>query len=194
MRKRPVTDRGGTTVRVRRLRSDQLTAEEIAAIRAVLDAAFDGGTEERFTENDWLHALAGTHVVVDTDGRIVAHAAVVRRELHIAGRPIETGYVEAVGVAPDEQRRGHGTRAIETVNEIIRDGYQLGALGTGEHGFYQRLGWRTWRGPTSVRTTAGERATPDDDGFLLVLETPTTPSDLDLDAPLSCDWRPGDVW
>jgi len=185
----------GPTARIRRLRTDELEAGETAAIRAVLDAAFAAGDpEERFTENDWLHALGGTHVVVDSGGRIVAHAAVVRRELHVDGRPFETGYVEAVGVAPDEQRRGYGTRAVAAANEIIRAGYELGALGTGEHGFYQRLGWRTWRGRTFVRTPAGERPTPDDDGFILVLETPTTPSDLDPDAPISCDWRPGDVW
>ena len=36
--------------------------------------------------------------------------------------------------------------------------------------------------------------TPEEDGLVMVRRTPTTPSDLDLDAPISCDWRPGDVW
>ena len=35
--------------------------------------------------------------------------------------------------------------------------------------------------------------TPEEDGLVMAC-TPTTPSDLDLDAPISCDWRPGDVW
>jgi aminoglycoside 2'-N-acetyltransferase I len=69
----------------------------------------------------------------------------------------------------------------------------MGALGTGAHHFYERLGWRTWRGPTSVRTVTGERRTPDEDGFVMILTTPTSPA-LDLDLPLSCEWRPGDVW
>jgi hypothetical protein len=39
----------------------------------------------------------------------------------------------------------------------------------------------------------GERRTPDEDGFVMILTTPTSPA-LDLDLPLSCEWRPGDVW
>jgi aminoglycoside 2'-N-acetyltransferase I len=39
----------------------------------------------------------------------------------------------------------------------------------------------------------GERRTPDEDGGVLVRLTPSSP-DLDPAAPLSCDWRPGDVW
>jgi aminoglycoside 2'-N-acetyltransferase I len=190
-----VTGFGAAAIQVRRLPTDELSAADIRAIREVLDAAFDpGDPAERFTEDDWLHALGGTHVVVEAESRIVGHAAVVRRELHSAGRGIDTGYVEAVAVLPEAQGRGYGTRVIEVVNEIIRGEYELGALGTGEHRFYQRLGWRAWRGPTSVRTPTGERRTRDEDGFILVLDTPQTPSDLDLDAPLSCDWRPGDVW
>ena len=67
------------------------------------------------------------------------------------------------------------------------------ALGTGETGFYERLGWRVWAGPTSVRTPHGERRTPEEDGGIMVLLTPATPP-ISLDAPISCDWRPGDVW
>jgi hypothetical protein len=35
--------------------------------------------------------------------------------------------------------------------------------------------------------------TPDDDGFVMVRLTPSTPP-LDLDGPLVCDRRHGDVW
>ncbi len=75
----------------------------------------------------------------------------------------------------------------------IRERYELGCLGTGRQTFYGRLGWRTWLGPSSVRTADGLRPTPDDDGYLMVLATPTSPP-LDLTAPISCEWRPGDVW
>ena len=75
----------------------------------------------------------------------------------------------------------------------IRETFELGALGTGRHAFYERLGWRTWRGPAFVRTPDGSRRTPDEEGFILVLETAMSPP-LDLDSPISCDWRPGDVW
>lgn len=172
-----------------------LTARELAAIRALMDDAFDGDDpDERFTDDDWQHALGGLHALAELDGRVVAHASVVRRELHVAGRPLRTGYVEAVATAPALQRRGLGTLVMRAAADHIRATCDLGALGTGEHGFYERLGWRTWRGPSSVRMPGGDQPTPEDDGYLMVLETPTTPAPLDLGAPISCEWRPGDVW
>jgi aminoglycoside 2'-N-acetyltransferase I len=85
---------------------------------------------------------------------------------------------------------------MSEVNAVVRAGFELGALGTGRFSFYERLGWERWRGPSYVRTPEGERATPDDDGALMVFRTPATPTDplLDLDARISCDWRSGDVW
>jgi aminoglycoside 2'-N-acetyltransferase I len=183
----------GGTVRLRRLATDELTVAEIGEIRELMAVAFGNDEDDRFTDADWDHAVGGTHVVLDIDGRIVAHAAIVEREIHVAGRPLRTGYVEAVATAPDVQGRGHGTAVMETVGELVRDRYELGMLGTGSHHFYERLGWRTWFGPSSVRTADGMRRTPDDDGFLLVLETTATIG-IDRTAAISCEWRPGDVW
>jgi aminoglycoside 2'-N-acetyltransferase I len=184
-----------TDFHLRRLSTTDLSAADVAAIRAILDAAFDGDDpDERFTEDDWQHGLGGVHVVLDVAGEIVAHGAVVERSLHVAGRPLRTGYVESVATAPERQGRGYGTAVMRDVGVIIAAGYELGALGTGRHAFYQRLGWRTWRGPMSVRTPSGDQPTPDEDGDLLVLRTPATPPDLDESSPISCEWRPGDVW
>jgi aminoglycoside 2'-N-acetyltransferase I len=177
---------------VRRLLTVDLTPSEVQAIRTLLWEAFGPG-EDGMTEDDWQHALGGTHFLVETDGLIVAHAAVVEREIHVAGRPLRTGYVEAVATAPDRQGAGVGSRLMTDVDAFIRDGFELGVLGTGRHGFYQRLGWQTWAGPSSVRTADGQRPTPDDDGYLLVLATPSSPP-LDVNAPISCEWREGDVW
>ena len=182
-------------VRLRRLPTDQLTDREVLSVRALLVAAFHDPDEpeEAFSEDDWLHALGGVHIVAEIDGTIVAHASVVERDLRVGGRPLRTGYVEAVATAPDAQGHGHGTMVMEEIGAIIHDRYELGALGTGAHHFYERLGWRVWPGPTAVRTAEGEERTPGVDGDVLVLRTPTTPP-LDEEATLSCDWRPGDVW
>jgi aminoglycoside 2'-N-acetyltransferase I len=181
-----------TVIRV--LATAQLTSDEVVAIRGLLWAAFPAGDDGAgFTEDDWHHALGGHHVLVTADGRIVAHAAVVGRPIEFGGRRLRTGYVEAVATAPDVRRRGHGTRAMLAIGELIRNGFEIGMLGTGEHGFYERIGWTTWRGPSFLRTDAGLVATPDDDGYLMVLRTPSTP-ELDPGAPVSCDWRDGDVW
>jgi len=179
--------------RVRRLSTAALTTSEIASIRALLVAAFNSDEDEAFTDDDWDHALGGRHFVLDVDGEIAAHASVVERELHVGGRPVRTGYVEAVATAPERQGAGLGSLLMGDVNAYIREGFELGALGTGRHHFYEQQGWRTWIGPSAVRTTDGLRPTPEEDGYIMVLATPTSPP-LDLAAEISCEWRPGDVW
>ena len=74
------------------------------AIRRLLDQAFEGG----FSDDDWLHALGGWHAVIEAPSLVIAHAAVVERELLVGGRRFHTGYVEAVAVAPARQRTGLG--------------------------------------------------------------------------------------
>ena len=176
------------------MRTEDLARAESAAIRALLEAAFGESEEdERFTDEDWQHAVGGVHVVADIDGRIVAHASVVERRIHVGGRPLRTGYVEAVGTAPELQGTGLGTLVMHDVGAHIDEHFELGVLGTGLHGFYARLGWQTWIGPSSVRTADGEQRTEEEDGYLMVLPTRSSPP-LDLTAAIACDWRPGEVW
>ncbi len=177
----------------RRLATAALTGAQVAEVRALLEAAFGDDPDERFRDEDWEHALGGVHFLLEHDGAIVAHAAVVERELHVDGRPVRAGYVEAVATLPALQGRGLGTRLMDEVDAYVRAGFELGALGTGEHGFYERLGWRTWRGRSFVRTASGPVPTPGEDGYIMVLETPASPP-LDLATPISCPWRPGDAW
>ena len=155
--------------------------------------AFGSDEDERFTEDDWEHAIGGTHFVLDLDGEIVTHASVVEREIHVDGRPLRTGYVEAVATAPDRQGSGFDPWSAADVTTCIRERFELGALGTGRHHFYERLGWLRWRAHRRFERTTGAHLTPDDDGYIMVLATPSSPA-LDPFAPISCDWRPGDVW
>jgi aminoglycoside 2'-N-acetyltransferase I len=178
--------------RIRSLATDQLTDAEVTALKALMAEAFAADEHGGFSDDDWAHALGGIHVLAEDDHGIVGHAALVARDIRVGGRPLRTGYVEAVATAVDRQGHGIGTQVMRTVADHL-DAYELGALGTGSHRFYERLGWVTWRGPSSVRTTDGERPTPEEDGYIMVLRTPLTPP-LDLGAPISCEWRPGDVW
>jgi aminoglycoside 2'-N-acetyltransferase I len=170
--------------------SDELDPRDRTAIRALLDAAFRG----EFSDDDWDHALGGTHALIETAGGVLAHASVVPRVLDVAGHAVRTGYVEAVAVLPARQGTGLGTAVMRALGEVIARNFALGALSTGEWHFYERLGWERWRGPAWVRYPDGRRErTPDDDDSLMILRTPGTPG-LDLSAPLTCDARPGDVW
>lgn len=178
--------------RLRTVGTDDLRPEELAAIRAMVWAAF-ADDPEPFTELDWEHALGGTHFILEEDERVLAHASVVKRELYASDHRLKTGYVEAVATRPDLQGRGHGSTVMQAVGEYIDGTFPLGALDTGSNGFYERLGWVTWRGPTFVRTESGLVPTELDDGNVMVRLTPTSP-ELDLSAPISCEWRSGDIW
>jgi aminoglycoside 2'-N-acetyltransferase I len=180
-------------LRLRRVPTADLTLTEVASIRELMVVAFGPDEDERFTDEDWGHAIGGLHFVLDLNGTIIVHASVVERELHVDGHPLRSGYVEAVATTPDRQGKGFGSHVMADVTSYIRGKFELGALGTGRHRFYERLGWVTWNGESFVRTPDGLRRTPDEDGYILVLATPSTPP-LDLTAPISCDWRPGDVW
>jgi aminoglycoside 2'-N-acetyltransferase I len=177
---------------VRRLASPELLAEQLSELRDLFDSAWEKDPE-RFADEDWDHAVGGLHFILEVGGEIVAHASVVERELHANGHRLATGYVEAVATWPIHQRLGYGTVLMREVDEYIDQTFQLGALGTSSFAFYERLGWVVWKGPTLVRTDSGLIRTVEDDGYVLVRLTPASP-ELDLFAPISCDWRPGDVW
>jgi aminoglycoside 2'-N-acetyltransferase I len=176
---------------LRRAVTAELTPDEVEALRRMLFGAFGG----RFDEHDWDHTLGGTHVLATDGGELVAHGAVVGRTLVAGERALRTGYVEGVATRADRRGTGLATLVMREVGRVVAEGYELGALGDGSGipGFYQRLGWETWQGPTFVAAPGGRQRTAEEDGSILVLRTPAT-GELDLAAPLTSDWRAGDAW
>jgi aminoglycoside 2'-N-acetyltransferase I len=161
----------------------------LAGSRALLEASFDD-----WEDDDWEHSLGGVHAVVTEGTTVLAHGAVVMRRMVHAGAALRCGYVEGVAVAADRRREGHGSAVMAALERIVASAYDLGALGSTDEGlpFYGGRGWQPWRGPLSALTPDGVVATPDELGWVLVLPGPAVP--LDLDGPLVCDWRDGDVW
>jgi GNAT superfamily N-acetyltransferase len=131
------------------------------------------------------------HLLGLQGGTLVSHLAWVTRWLQVgSGRPLKTGFIEAVATAPAHQRQGHATRLLATAATRLDD-YEIGALSPSEPGFYARLGWELWRGPLATRTDAGLVPTPDEE--VMILRLARTPA-LSLDEPLSVEWRVGEVW
>ena len=166
-----------------------LADSDLADIRRLMDDAFG----DRFSEEDWSHALGGTHFVVRGGGdTIVSHAAVVDRRIEVSGDPLSTGYVEAVATHPRFQRKGLATAVMSAVAEFIAGRYRMGALSTSLE-FYERLGWIRWRGQTWCREGGELFRTADDDGGVWILPTRSSPR-LDLESDIVVEWRGGDVW
>lgn len=133
------------------------------------------------------------HVLARVQGRLVAHAAWVERELRAANLalPLRAAYVEAVAVPIALQGRGYGTEVLAAIPPLLGE-FDIAALSPSEAPYYERLGWELWRGPLTYMHGADEIATPEEE--VMILRLPKTPAALNLSAGLSTDWRAGDVW
>jgi aminoglycoside 2'-N-acetyltransferase I len=165
-----------------------LAAGELAAIRRLMDAVFDGVSDDTFD-----NALGGVHALVLDDGELIGHSSVVQRRLLHAGRAMRTGFIEGVAVRADRRRQGHGARLMTPLERIVRSAYDLGALGASPDGarLYASRGWQLWRGPSSAMMPDGIRPTPGSDGHIYVLPVSVP---VDVTGELTCDFRPASLW
>jgi aminoglycoside 2'-N-acetyltransferase I len=178
-----------TSLRV--VASESLVADEWQTLTDLCEAAFDEPWGDY-----WQSIGPGVHVLAEEPGSgVVAHAALMARLLYPGDDMLRAGYVEAVAVRPDRQRQGLGSMVMDAIDRMIDEGFELGALGTGSHAFYERLGWVTWQGQTWIRHADGRlERSADEDGGIMIRRTPATPAGLDLALPIAVDWRPGEVW
>lgn len=175
--------------RVERCTTSQAPRAALDEVRALLGSAFPGG----FSEDDWEHSLGGDHIIVRDGGVIVSHAAVVARRLQAGDRTLRAGYVEGVGTLPHRQGEGWGSLVMRAVTILLTEQWQMGALSTGRCGFYARLGWEMWLGPSFV--IHGEervRSAAEDGGIMVLRYGPS--ADVDLAWPIACEARAGDDW
>lgn len=163
-----------------------LSEKELADIIDLCSRAFE--TDYR----SYLDAFTGmTHVLGYYEKTLVSHALWITRWLQVQDRPlIRTAYIE--GVATDEPYRNHGfaSEVMIRLAEEITD-FEIGGLCTGSPEFYSRLGWQVWTGPLFNRKD--DQLIPTSGGPVMVLPLPNTP-EIDLSAPLSIEWREGEVW
>jgi aminoglycoside 2'-N-acetyltransferase I len=166
--------------------TDALSATDLDEVRALCSDAY----REDFSR--YLDQIGpGCHVLGRREGLLVSHVMWVARQLQPTSlEPLRTAYVEAVATDPAYQRRGYATALLRRLADEIQD-FELAALSPSDEGFYARLGWEVWRGPLLIRRGRVLEATPDE--TVMVLRLPHTPP-LDLDEPLSAEWRRGELW
>lgn len=163
-----------------------LSPAEWAEVLALCNRAYEEDLEPLFETFE-----GGTHVLGSLSGSIVSHAMWVTRWLQPGDGPLlRTAYVEMVATDPPYQRRGFASLVMERLAEGIAD-FDLGGLSPAFPLMYARLGWEFWRGPLFIRRSDRLIPTPDED--VMILRLPKTPP-LDLEAPLSVEWRAGELW
>ena len=163
------------------------THPSTAAVLSLCARAFDEDVAPRFET-----FTKPTHVLGYDLGALVSHALRVTRWLQPEDlRPLSTAYVEMVATDPGHRRRGFATQVMRRLAKCIVD-YELGALCPADPRLYLKLGWRLWRGPLFIRRRAGSLI-PTPQERVMILRLPKTPP-LNLDAPLSAEWRPGELW
>jgi aminoglycoside 2'-N-acetyltransferase I len=165
----------------------ELSASEYSEILALCTQAY---------KQDFLPFLKSfqnpVHILGRYHHRLVTHALWVTRWLQVStSPPMRTAFIEAVATHPDYRSKGFASEIMRRASEEIRD-YDIGALSAGSPDFYARFGWRLWRGPLFIRTDKGLIPTPDEHGVMVLIlqKTPET----NLDAPLSAEWRRGELW
>jgi aminoglycoside 2'-N-acetyltransferase I len=169
------------------IRGTALSEQELSEIIALCSRAYEADYMPFYRTFS-----APTHLLARFEGTPISHALWVTRWLQPAGLPLlRTAYVEAVATEPAYRGRGFATALMRRLADEIQGGYELGGLSPADRGLYFALGWQLWRGPLFVRTTEGLVPTPGERAMILRLSK--TPP-LDLDAPLSVEWREGEVW
>ncbi len=133
-----------------------------------------------------------THVLGLINEKLVSHAMCVTRYLQTGAAPImRTAYVEMVATEKAYRRRGFAAAIMKRLIDEVQD-YDLAALSPSDHKYYAKLGWELWQGPLFIRTDDGLLASPEDEEAM-IYRLPKTPV-LDLAAPLSAEWREGELW
>ena len=132
-----------------------------------------------------------THILGFIDTNLVTHALWITRWLQSGDSPLlRTAYVEAVATEERYRRRGFASEVMKKLAKEIQE-FDLGALSPGVTDLYSSLGWQSWWGPLYIRTQEELIHIPNEQVMILFL--PETPA-LDLDAPLSAEWREGELW
>jgi len=168
------------------IKSENLSEQERSEIIGLCSRAFNTNYEPLFqTFNE------ATHILARLQESLVSHALWITRYLKYVELPIfRTAYVEAVATEDAYRGRGFAMKVVQKLASEIM-GFELGALSPSNHRLYVRLGWELWRGPLFISSPEGWVSTPDDE--VMILRLPKTPR-LDINAPLSAEWREGELW
>ena len=171
------------------LSTEDLSSEQRSSIVEVCIAAHDNGA----FANLFNHIKSGgRHFLAYRGGELVSHAVVTTRWVQPEGLGVlKTAFVDAVATLPAQQGLGYASAVMRRLATEIDD-YTIGCLQTDLPAFYERLGWKVWRGSLAGRSEHGLVPTPEQRG-VMVLRLPQTPP-LDLETLLTIECQPDRIW
>jgi hypothetical protein len=79
------------------------------------------------------------------DGVVVSTVAVMPRPIHVDGSILSMGGLAGVCTRESHRHHGYNTAVLRDTIQYIEDsGHDISLLYTGIHGYYERLGWRSF--------------------------------------------------
>ena len=175
------------------LRSFRTEEVEGALRNAIINVCIAAHQEPDFKNLFSYVPSGGLHFLAFHEGQLASHALVTTRWLQPEGGVLlRTAYVDAVATSPAYQGQGYGSALMRHLASTVDPEYQIACLETDREGFYERLGWQTWRGPLAGRSEQGLVPTPEQTG-IMVLRLSRTPA-LDLHSTLTIECQPGRIW
>lgn len=160
---------------------------------AIIDLCVAAHQEEDFKNLFKYVPSGGWHFLAYDESRLVSHAMVTTRWLQPEGHPpLKTAYIDAVSTLPECQGKGFGSAVMRRLAVDIESEYLIACLETDRETFYERLGWRTWRGPLAGRGESGLIPTPEQRGIMVFLLSRTPV--LDFDSMLTIECQTGRIW
>lgn len=116
--------------------------EDEAPVARVWSLAFRGGAPlpaDRFEER------AGREIfVAEADGAFVGAYQLDTTRFHLRGRPVPSGAIRAVAVAPDSRQAGVGSAMMRHALVAMRErGHLLGVLHAVRESYYRRFGFES---------------------------------------------------
>lgn len=117
------------------------TAGDVAAIRQVIRAAFEGDDEANLVDRLRGDGDLILSLVAEQDGQIVGHVAFSRLSITNDSHVTPGVSLAPVGVLPEMQRKGAGCALIEAGHDQLRHAGETVSFVLGDPAYYSRFGY-----------------------------------------------------
>lgn len=175
-------------IEIVRCSDSKLDSQCESDLRVLLSDAFEGD----FSEEDWQHTFGGLRFLGYKGLKLVAHGAIVPRQIKVNGQNLRVGYVEGLAVARTHWNERKGSSLMAEITSHCKSEYLISMLSTDRKSFYRRHGWLDFAGESYVLREGLEIRTEDEDDGLMYLRG----KDESLKEPIRvvCETRSGDDW